>query len=313
MNANDFIENIKTQNISLPIIYLNSSWYQKYKNLLYTIVNDFKGIAFVVCCKNINTDKFIHNEFNLTRGSYYFFSSHDIQKILYRNLNNDEMLSLISRKIKDYVTKIDYDLTVNKVNLNFLQEINKNEKTKEEDILLSVEDELHSLKYKADELSHKIMELENEILALEAENDYLTSSLQVQDKFPVLIKGDEQEFYEGEQKDMVLYLLEQEIKNTVNDSNNDTKMIKSILETNEKIGIRDTYLDELKKLLWPMRKLNESSIEKLRKYGIIIRKGPTHYDSKFFDDPRYIIPPASTPSDMYAFHEMFRQIKKWFF
>lgn len=311
-NYQDFMHCIHTQDIPLPIVYLNPYWIKKYKSLYHQIYEMLKGIALIVCCENKKIDRDIHNGLNLPLGSYFIFSNHDMQKIQYRFLNNEKMFSLIFQKMKDYVTKVEYDISIEQIHLEFLEHMNHNEKMKEKDILSSLDDEMNLLDYKINDISEKITDLEKDLLALESENNYLLSLVHSHDYYPVLIKGDEKEFYDGEQKDMILYLLEKELKNPSREAS-DIKIIKHILDKNDKVGIRDIYLDEIKKIFWPMSSLNEASISKLRKYGIIIKKGRTHYDCKFFNDPRYPIPPASTPSDMNAFHEIFREIKNFFF
>lgn len=312
-NKLDFINAFMNQHFPLPIVYLDHDWYQKYHYLFDKIALLLKGMAFVYCSVDKNIDEYIHHKVHISSGSYFFYSLNDIQRIQYHHLDEHEMILFILNRITDYVTKLDYELTLNKVYLHYLEEINKTEKKKEEILLSDLDEEMNSLDYKIKDIVKKIEDLENDIVALEVQNDYLQSSLHYQDTYPLLLKGDEDEFYKGEHKDILLYLLEQDIKSAIDDSHEETKIIKDILSFNKKEGIRESYLDEIKKILWPMRKLNESTIEKLKKYGIVIKKGPTHFDCKFFGDSRYLIPPASTPSDVNAFHEIYREIKKYFF
>ena len=65
-----------------------------------------------------------------------------------------------------------------------------------------------------------IDDLNNQILILENQNEELGSYIKQQGYYPLILKGNEKEFYKGEQRDLLLYLLKEELKNNHNQKQN---------------------------------------------------------------------------------------------
>lgn len=53
-------------------------------------------------------------------------------------------------------------------------------------------------------------------MILENQNKELGSYIKQQGYYPLILKGNEKEFYKGEQRDLLLYLLKEELKNNHN-------------------------------------------------------------------------------------------------
>lgn len=314
-NYLEFVNDIKNKEMLLPIIYFDYNFIQEYKNIKNHLINLLEGFAFVVYSEDVKIDNHIQKSFNLSTGSYIFYSDFDIHKIPETHCKFNEMVSMIFSRIKDYVTRLDYDLTLAKLNFEYLKDMNENDKTNEENILIDFDEEMNSIDYAINDLMDKISKLENSITVLEAQNEHYESITKQQEYYPILTLGEtEKEFYDGEQKDMLLYLLEQEIKANPSDTNYEANLIKQILALNEKNGTRDMYLDNIFKILVSAKNFSAPVIENLKKYGIMMNKeGKKHHDCHFFDDSRYQLTIASTPSDMNACREIFRQMKQYYF
>ena len=73
-----------------------------------------------------------------------------------------------------------------------------------------------ALEDKKKNLQKNIDDLNNQILILENQNEELGSYIKQQGYYPLILKGNEKEFYKGEQRDLLLYLLKEELKNNHN-------------------------------------------------------------------------------------------------
>ena len=69
----------------------------------------------------------------------------------------------------------------------------------------------------------------------------LEEQLSLQNQYGILNKGDIQEYYQGEQKDILLNMLEDDVKKK-NVGNLDMSLLEDILQQNTKDGIREEYL-----------------------------------------------------------------------
>ena len=65
-------------------------------------------------------------------------------------------------------------------------------------------------------------------MILENQNKELGSYIKQQGYYPLILKGNEKEFYKGEQRDLLLYLLKEELKN--NHNQKQQQIIHTILE-----------------------------------------------------------------------------------
>ena len=155
-----------------------------------------------------------------------------------------------------------------------------------------------------------IDDLNNQILILENQNKELGSYIKQQGYYPLILKGNEKEFYKGEQRDLLLYLLKEELKN--NHNQKQQQIIHTILEQNPPVGNRNRYLTDIFNLL-VNEGLSKKSIDTLSRYGIILNHTGKHPTTTFFNDSRYTMTFSSTPSDLNVGRQYYRQIRKLFF
>jgi len=174
-------------------------------------------------------------------------------------------------------------------------------------IYLKYQDYQKQIDFKLQELFERIDDIDQTLSRLQQDNNNLLDVIQMQDNHPILIKGDIKEYYDGEQKDIILDILKQEFRN--NPSN---EMLQQISKQNPEVGVRKKYLEEINKILLSNNKINTRVIDKLWDYGICIHKSE-HYFSYFFDNEHYLITLSSTPSDMNAVRQMYRTFRKYYF
>ena len=186
------------------------------------------------------------------------------------------------------------------------------ENHKENDFLenSSIEQQVLALEDKKKNLQKNIDDLNNQILILENQNKELGSYIKQQGYYPLILKGNEKEFYKGEQRDLLLYLLKEELKN--NHNQKQQQIIHTILEQNPRVGNRKRYLTDIFNLL-VNEGLSKKSIDTLSRYGIILNHTGKHPTTTFFNDSRYTMTFSSTPSDLNVGRQYYRQIRKLFF
>ena len=158
---------------------------------------------------------------------------------------------------------------------------------------------------------NRIEQLTNQINQLKYQIEYLENIVSQQDSYPLLFKGKEKELYQGEQKDMILYLIQEELKTEKDPLK--IELYESILKENPKQGTRDLLFEEITRILMSCKDVNEKARNDLRKVGVCLEKKQKHIDGCFFNDQRYLITMSSTTSDINSNRQTIRMIRKVFF
>ena len=129
---------------------------------------------------------------------------------------------------------------------------------------------------------------------------------------PLLFKGEIKEFYDGEQKDIVLALISEELK-TERDPIK-VQLYNEILKENPEVGERRKKLDEIWSILLSSKQVGTRQIEDLRKAGIILeKKGDTHFNGTLYNHQRYYTSIATSPSDTNTGRQVYRKLRNHFF
>lgn len=295
---------------ALPIVYIQVNLNESDMNHL---ANRLKGLAHVVygnedfqnsmIVENYSNHK---NYIQLFHNEYLFFSKSKKENI-------QEFIEKIYYKVYSYMTKRVFNDSFNMKVLfkEALIQLIEESKMNEEGLLNTYDIELSRLNSKKENTLNRIEQLSNQINQLEYQIDYLENIVNNQTEYPLLYKGKEKELYDGEQKDMILYLIQEELK-TEKDQDK-ILLYQSILEENPKQGTRDQLFEEITRILMSCKDVNEKARNDLRKVGICLEKKQKHLDGCFFNDQRYLITMSSTTSDINANRQVIRMIRKVFF
>lgn len=307
-DLNQVIEFIENKTI-LPIIYLNMSL-KDFKN---EILTEIQSTAYILTSEDENFHQAFQKHFHLRNNSYILYLNHEFQKISFlKKESPQEFIEKVKIKIQSYVLQRTYSFPYNMK--DFQHHIIKKiiENYKENDFLenSSIEQQVLALEDKKKNLQKNIDDLNNQILILENQNEELGSYIKQQGYYPLILKGNEKEFYKGEQRDLLLYLLKEELKN--NHNQKQQQIIHTILEQNPPVGNRNRYLTDIFNLL-VNEGLSKKSIDTLSRYGIILSHTGKHPTTTFFNDSRYTMTFSSTPSDLNVGRQYYRQIRKLFF
>lgn len=307
-DLNQVIEFIENKTI-LPVIYLNISL-KDFKN---EILTEIQSTAYILTSEDENFHQAFQNHFHLRNNSYILYLNHEFQKISFlKKESPQEFIEKVKIKIQSYVLQRTYSFPYNMKDFqhHIIKKIIENHK--ENDFLenSSIEQQVLALEDKKKNLQKNIDDLNNQILILENQNEELGSYIKQQGYYPLILKGNEKEFYKGEQRDLLLYLLKEELKN--NHNQKQQQIIHTILEQNPSVGNRNKYLTDIFNLL-VNEGLSKKSIDTLSRYGIILSHTGKHPTTTFFNDSRYTMTFSSTPSDLNVGRQYYRQIRKLFF
>lgn len=307
-DLNQVIEFIENKTI-LPVIYLNMSL-KDFKN---EILTEIQSTAYILTSEDKNFHQAFQNHFHLRNNSYILYLNHEFQKISFlKKESPQEFIEKVKIKIQSYVLQRTYSFPYNMKDFqhHIIKKIIENHK--ENDFLenSSIEQQFLALEDKKKNLQKNIDDLNNQILILENQNEELGSYIKQQGYYPLILKENEKEFYKGEQRDLLLYLLKEELKN--NHNQKQQQIIHTILEQNPPVGNRNRYLTDIFNLL-VNEGLSKKSIDTLSRYGIILSHTGKHPTTTFFNDSRYTMTFSSTPSDLNVGRQYYRQIRKLFF
>ena len=307
-DLNQVIEFVENKTI-LPVIYLNMSL-KDFKN---EILTEIQSTAYILTSEDKNFHQAFQNHFHLRNNSYILYLNHEFQKISFlKKESPQEFIEKVKIKIQSYVLQRTYSFPYNMKDFqhHIIKKIIENHK--ENDFLenSSIEQQVLALEDKKKNLQKNIDDLNNQILILENQNEELGSYIKQEGYYPLILKGNEKEFYKGEQRDLLLYLLKEELKN--NHNQKQQQIIHTILEQNPSVGNRNKYLTDIFNLL-VNEGLSKKSIDTLSRYGIILSHTGKHPTTTFFNDSRYTMTFSSTPSDLNVGRQYYRQIRKLFF
>lgn len=307
-DLNQVIEFVENKTI-LPVIYLNMSL-KDFKN---EILTEIQSTAYILTSEDENFHQAFQKHFHLRNNSYILYLNHEFQKISFlKKESPQEFIEKVKIKIQSYVLQRTYSFPYNMKDFqhHIIKKIIENHK--ENDFLenSSIEQQVLALEDKKKNLQKNIDDLNNQILILENQNEELGSYIKQQGYYPLILKGNEKEFYKGEQRDLLLYLLKEELKN--NHNQKQQQIIHTILEQNPPVGNRNKYLTDIFNLL-VNEGLSKKSIDTLSRYGIILSHTGKHPTTTFFNDSRYTMTFSSTPSDLNVGRQYYRQIRKLFF
>ncbi len=166
----------------------------------------------------------------------------------------------------------------------------KEEATREANELLEAYDEEeHKLKQQIEDLTK-----ENESLRIE--NDGLRQKLQSVGGLPLLMRGEEDDFYQGEIKDLVLLVLSEALT-TIPQGTRRYDAVKDIIDSNDYRHLSEARMEEIKRLLKTYSGMPSKLRQDLESLGFVITEEGKHYKLMYHGDPRYTRTMSKTPSD----------------
>lgn len=229
------------------------------------------------------------------------------KKFTYRSAtgNGDQRLERVVCSVIQYglVQRIDNGLTWNGINnalLNDRLEHQTRVRLSAESARQKAEDEVSKVYEVFDDdlriLQEKVAELTRVNEALQYENQGLRAKLAGSDAKPLLFCGEEEDFYQGEVRDLVLAELTQ-IQANMEEGTRRSDVLTDILEANPYYHIAEDRRQRIKELLKGYKQLTGAMQQELTSMGFQITGEGKHYKLTYQGDPRYTAILGKTPSD----------------
>ena len=145
-------------------------------------------------------------------------------------------------------------------------------------------------------LQEKVEELTKANEALQYENQGLRAKYSAVSATPIVYLGDEEEFYQGEIRDMVLGTLDEGLAATEK-ATRKADVLEDILENNPYYHLSDERKQRIKALFKGYKSLTGAMRQELLSLGFEITEAGKHYKITYGGDPRYMVTVGKTPSD----------------
>lgn len=301
----------ETSKYKLPIVFVSQKPNGDYFVNINFLSKKLAGSAHILAENDITVSKLIQEKTNgknpyLGAIQIYFPSTYTkrfLPNIYDSQITPNNIIKLIhNRKCQ---MKIDDNFQY----YNILQEIlqQKREeselKIKEKSDDVNVIMELYSdLQQQYNVLKDERDQLKSELNDLNAKNLMLSDRIEQMsdgDKKPLLYYGKEKEFYNGEQIDIILNILN-DVYNNYTKSEKDhlrrMDIAKSVLNANSPVGERNKRIKDISGTL-KNNKISEKTFSSLKKSGLYVAEDNTHYKIRLGNDSRYLVTLSKTTSD----------------
>ncbi len=166
----------------------------------------------------------------------------------------------------------------------------KNAETEVQDVYAAFDAEIQSLEQQVDSLTKAVE-------ALRAENYGLRSKFAGANAAPVLFAGEEDEFFPGEIKEIVLAALKFALKNNTKEKTRRADVLQDLIACNESNGCIEEKRSKIKSLLKAYDGMTKPLRQELTDFGFEITEDGKHYKLVYHGDGRYSTALPKTPSD----------------
>ncbi len=299
------------RNYRLPVVYVSKTYYDEDPVDTGRMAGRLKGVAHILVQKERWSNSVIRRaceEKNEYHGAIGIYFPKEHKKFMYRAYDGiDELLmERVIRAVIHYsnTQMVDTLYTWTGVNNALLRDQYSSQKEgrlaaelekaqaldEAEKLIESVDDDIRRLQ---DHVTKLIKQIET----LTYENQGLRAKIDRAEDLPLLFFGEEEDFYQGEIRDIILSAIAEKLKNTQPGSRRQ-HILADILERNAYEGLADKRAEELKKLLTGYKTMSSTTRQALLDFGFTITEEGKHYRLTYYGDTRYKTTLAKTGSDV---------------
>lgn len=295
----------------LPIVYVSKTVYNHDPVSVNWLCSKLKGVAHVLLQEDKQTNWQIrsmcndNNEYFGGVGIYFPNGKH--RRFLYRTYigSDNILLNKVTRSVFQYMNAQRKPLLstwqgVNNALLTDRYVSQKAERAEAELARQKAESEVETYigAFDADnaKLRQQIEELTRANTSLQLENQGLREKLNGIDEVPILFLGDEEEFYQGEIKEMILDAVAEKLKN-LGQKTRRWDVLNDVLQNNEYQNVCDERECIVKALFKEYKYLSSSMRQQLLELGFEVTEDGKHYRLIYYGDRRYKTTIAKTGSD----------------
>ena len=297
----------------LPVVLVFKSSDGKDPLEVNWLASRLKGAAHVLMEENPNQCIKIREICDTTDNGFggirIFYPSGPIRekKITYRSAAGDSKARLerVVQQVIKYclAQRIDPMYTWQGVNNSVLNEQLKNQiegRKSAESARQKAEEEVDMVYESFDEdlkkLQEKVEELTKVNEALQYENQGLRAKYAAVESVPLIYSGEEEEFYQGEIRDVILSSLN-EMLSATESATRKADILEDVLENNPYYRLAEERKQRVKSLFKGYKNLTGAMRRELLSLGFEITEEGKHYKITYREDPRYMVTIGKTPSD----------------
>ena len=297
----------------LPVVFVSRTAEDKFPLSITWLASRLKGAAHVLveesaesCAEIRKLFKMGNEPFGAVR-IYYPLGTVRHKKFRFRSAtgNEDVRLEKVIRHVIQYgiAQRVDRFCTWNGVNgavlnnqLDHQIAVRKNAETEKLRAEAEKDEVYETFSEDLQALQERVAELMKANEALQYENQGLRAKYASSDAVPMLYFGDEEEFYEGEIRDMVLGALDEALAATEK-ATRKGDILEDVLENNVYQHLSDERKQKVKALFKGYKSLTGVMRQELMALGFEITEAGKHYKLTYGGDARYMVTMAKTPSD----------------
>ena len=295
----------------LPIVYVSKTVYNRDPVNIGWLCSKLKGVAHVMLQADKQSNWKIrsacndNNEYFGGVGIYFPNGKH--RRILYRNYMDSDniLLNKVTRSVFQYMNAQKKTLlstwqgVINAL-LTDRYVSQKAEKAEAERARQEAQNEVEYYIGAFDEdnekLRQQIEELTRANTSLQMENQGLRAKLSGAEDVPILFLGAEEEFYQGEIKEMILDAIAEKVKK-LGQKTRRWDVLNDVLQNNDYRGIADERERIVKALFKDYNTMSASMRQQLMELGFEVTEEGKHYRLTYYGDGRYKTTIAKTGSD----------------
>lgn len=289
---------------NLPVIYISKTSTNHALVNVDKLCSSLKGVAHVLLEQSCQLDSAIRNacgDQNEYLGAVgVYFPNGDHKRLLPKKYCNDSGLfaKRIIRIVLQYANAQKTDLSYTwagvtysllsdrKSAADYARQVAENQREEYVDAFDQENKELHQ---KVDELTAKNASLEAEVRGLRRKLNNAEGT-------PLLVYGEEEEFFPDEIKEMILEELEKRANN-LSSGTRRSDVLNDVLEANPVQGKSDQRRSNLRNALTDYSKMMPSKKRQLQDLGFEIDEDGKHYSLSYYGDSRYFTTLPKSGSD----------------
>ena len=297
----------------LPVVFVSRTAEDKFPLSITWLASRLKGAAHVLVEESAESCAEIRKFFKMGNEPfgavriYYPLGTVRHKKFRFRSAtgNEDVRLEKVIRHVIQYgiAQRVDRFCTWNGVNgavlnnqLDHQIAVRKNAETEKLRAEAEKDEVYETFSEDLQALQERVTELMKANEALQYENQGLRAKYASSDAVPLLYFGDEEEFYEGEIRDMVLGVLDEALAATEK-ATRKGNILEDVLENNVYQHLSDERKQKVKALFKGYKSLTGAMRQELMALGFEITEAGKHYKLTYGGDARYMVTIAKTPSD----------------
>ena len=297
----------------LPVVFVSRTAEDKFPLSITWLASRLKGAAHVLVEESAESCAEIRKFFKMGNEPfgavriYYPLGTVRHKKFRFRSAtgNEDVRLEKVIRHVIQYgiAQRVERFCTWNGVNgavlnnqLDHQIAVRKNAETEKLRAEAEKDEVYETFSEDLQALQERVTELMKANEALQYENQGLRAKYASSDAVPLLYFGDEEEFYEGEIRDMVLGALDEALAATEK-ATRKGDILEDVLENNVYQHLSDERKQKVKALFKGYKSLTGAMRQELMALGFEITEAGKHYKLTYGGDARYMVTMAKTPSD----------------